>query len=282
MRNGNTDSLTQLRGRTYPGRPRPMDAHLWTNLMDLDPRLALTGAVESEEIGSITESYGKAEGRAWYGTVRKKLTVSLQVHIKCWEPRAYMDVIEKLQGWAGSGQLYVSWRPGESLEGRFTGFGTHSPRDWAKPLTLTYTAARLPYWVRDQAEAVSGQLMNISQGAVLALTPGGDGPYCFLEGECWNLGNGMLDQMAVTAMTGEQVTNFTLDGLGISPGQGMRFFYEKGWLRIMRLPDWTTLLPCRTGRSSDDLLLKPGVHNTLHLMASQPCRFTFSSHGTCR
>ena len=279
MRIGNGTGLTPLRGRlTLPGRSQVLEA--WGNgvaLSSLDPRICLVDIAESEEIDLRAEIRGESEGKGLRHLGRKALTVTLSVHIKAWEPAVYGACMEKLRGWAKACLLAVSYRPDEVLSGFFHAYPQSSPQNWDRPVTLRFAAYKMPYWVRTQTEVLYGVASGLVQ---LYLTPTGDGPYCFMEGEIQNQGSGNLSE--ITVYCPETGTAFMFNGLELPKGDGMRIFYENGYLRLRRMSDGFSLFPRRLATSSDDLLLVPGRENAVQVWGNQICSFGLRTHGTCK
>lgn len=255
------------------------------SLSDQDERISIVEIDEQPDYITTTTARGKYDGMILQKKGRKALRVTITLHLKAWTPEGYTQLINTVMTWAHSGKLHVNYRKNEYLEGQFTVFPDVDPQEWFSTVILEFTAMNYPYWRASKVVEVSGETESGKSTAV-TITPVGDAPYCFLEGVFTNAGTQRCDHFTITAKTptnglGEQTESvFTFEALDHMPEEEFGIEYgEDDLLRLWRYTANISAIKCRTGLSSDDLVLTPGKPNEIVLQSDTPYRFTLRARG---
>ena len=251
------------------------------SLTGLDERIQITDIAESPQDEAVYANRPEGAGQFLQFRGRKTLKVTLHLFIKAWDPEVYMACMEKICGWAGHGVLRVNYRPGQLLRVRCSQYPKGAPQDWTKGVTLEFTAFVFPYWRTDAMESVT-----VSNGNLI-IVPEGNGPHTFLEGRI--RAGSACQELQIRTVTeknafGEQkISCFRFTGLGLAAGDALVISYdENDYLRIRKERDGTSVLICRTGESSDDLILCPGKENTVEVTGDAALFCELSARGVWR
>lgn len=243
------------------------------SFLGLDEKLYLE---EIEEAPNIVVETGK---RPYYGQILLNtpgvdtLTVTLTFMVKKCDRQERQDVIDKVSGWATEGYLTVGHRPGKRLYVVCTQRPKTKTFSWTERMTIIFTAYSESCW-----EEVTPTTLTLTGTSASTSTfkPNGTRP-CFLEAEITNAGSAALTSLTLTA-NGKSIA---LSGISVAVGSKVTIAYDERHLLSIKSGS-TSLLAYRTAASQDDLLLNPGVNNSVSIVTNVTCSTVLKARGMWR
>ena len=243
------------------------------SFLGLDEKLYLE---EIEEAPNIVVETGK---RPYYGQILLNtpgvdtLTVTLTFMVKKCDRQERQDVIDKVSGWATEGYLTVGHRPGKRLYVVCTQRPKTKTFSWTERMTIIFTAYSESCW-----EEVTPTTLTLTGTSASTSTfkPNGTRP-CFLEAEITNAGSAALTSLTLTA-NGKSIA---LSGISVAVGSKVTIAYDERHLLSIKSGS-TSLLAYRTAASQDDLLLNPGVNNSVSIVTNVTCGTVLKARGMWR
>ena len=240
------------------------------SFLGLDEKLYLE---EIEEAPNIVVETGK---RPYYGQILLNtpgvdtLTVTLTFMVKKCDRQERQDVIDKVSGWATEGYLTVGHRPGKRLYVVCTQRPKTKTFSWTERMTVIFTAYSESCW-----EEVTPTTLTLTGTSASTSTfkPNGTRP-CFLEAEITNAGSAALTSLTLTA-NGKSIA---LSGISVAVGSKVTIAYDERHLLSIKSGS-TSLLAYRTAASQDDLLLNPGVNNSVSIVTNVTCSTVLKARG---
>ena len=234
----------------------------------LDPRLYIQDIEEQIKVTAETVK------RPVYGTTlagqlgHDLLNITITFMIKEADRAKRQQVIQCVNGWAKSGWLTLSTRPGLRLYVHCTQPVNHTAFTWSDDLSLTFTAYDESYWqsVLPVTATASGT------AATLHLNPGGTRPCC-LEARITSTSSTVN---AVTLTVNGRV--FAFERLALAKNKTLVIGYDERHL-LYATVDGVSKLSCRTAASADDLWLEPSADNSVRFTAGAACSVTLSAKG---
>ena len=226
----------------------------------------------NEEPPQIAVTYGENPG--WNGQrllqrnrTTRRITITFQLR-ELYDLSRRARVIDAINGWAQDGILQVSYRSGQQIRVYCVNRPTMgAARDVLEEYTIGFEAAVSPFW--EDAQPVSLSLSGTDESGTL-FVPGTEP--CRLTTEITPTG-GTLTEFTITA--GGSV--FAFSGLDIAQDTPIKIAYtDDGYLTVSAAN--TSLLPCRSAASADDLLVSPGVQ-TISFEADVACDVTIYARG---
>lgn len=242
------------------------------SFLGLDEKLYLE---EIEEAPNIVVETGK---RPYYGQILLNtpgvdtLTVTLTFMVKKCNRQERQAVIDKVSGWATEGYLTVGHRPGKRLYVVCTQRPKTKTFSWTERMTVIFTAYAESCW----EQVTPATVFLTGTNASATIQPVGTRP-CFLEAEITNTSSAVLTHLALTA-NGKSIA---LSGISVAAGASVTIAYDERHLLSIKSGS-TSLLAYRTADSHDDLLLNPGVGNTVSISANVSCSTAFKARGLWR
>ncbi|MBR6861171.1 MAG: hypothetical protein IKM73_07620 [Acidaminococcaceae bacterium] len=243
------------------------------SFLGLDEKLYLE---EIEEAPNIVVETGK---RPYYGQILLNtpgvdtLTVTLTFMVKKCDRQERQDVIDKVSGWATEGYLTVGHRPGKRLYVVCTQRPKTKAFSRTERMTIIFTAYAESCW-----EEVTPTTLTLTGTSASTSTfkPNGTRP-CFLEAEITNAGSAALTSLTLTA-NGKSIA---LSGISVAVGSKVTIAYDERHLLSIKSGS-TSLLAYRTAASQDDLLLNPGVNNSVSIVTNVTCSTVLKARGMWR
>lgn len=243
------------------------------SFLGLDEKLYLE---EIEEAPNIVVETGK---RPYYGQILLNtpgvdtLTVTLTFMVKKCDRQERQDVIDKVSGWATEGYLTVGHRPGKRLYVVCTQRPKTKTFSRTERMTIIFTAYSESCW-----EEVTPTTLTLTGTSASTSTfkPNGTRP-CFLEAEITNAGSAALTSLTLTA-NGKSIA---LSGISVAVGSKVTIAYDERHLLSIKSGS-TSLLAYRTAASQDDLLLNPGVNNSVSIVTNVTCSTVLKARGMWR
>lgn len=239
-------------------------------LTALDPRLYI------EDIEERVKLTAEPTERPGYGLIltapprRESVTVVIHFMIKERDRAQRAPIISRVNGWAKSGWLTVSTRPGQRMYAHCTQAADSETLRWSGTMRLGFTAYEEACW--QDRFPVTAQITGREGSA--ALRPGGTRD-CGLAAEIVNRSGNTVNSLRL-AVNGRKLE---FAGLALGDGQRMMIDHdERGLLRagIGEAP----ALCCMKAGSDDDLKLHPGAENTVTFTADGACAVTLQARGT--
>ncbi|MBR6029226.1 MAG: hypothetical protein IKP40_09040 [Clostridia bacterium] len=196
--------------------------------------------------------------------------------IKARQPEERMDVIEKIMGWATSGYLTVSTRPGLRLYVICTQPPSVAAFDWTERLEIVLSGYGDACWEEIYPATVTAENQTAWTGTI---KPGGTRS-CYLEYLVTNKASANLTSVTATA------NGYTIAVTGITVAQGGKVWLhydQHHFLYILTGATMQTpLVSYRTAASADDILLTPGVSNSFTLTTDVSCDMEVTARGMWR
>ena len=192
--------------------------------------------------------YGQRETGSHWETVEASVTYAIDIPKTNLADRR--EVFDSVNGWAlNKGWLTMNWMDGKRLWVDDVTIPTSGDLfGWTEEYTIGFTARSVPFWQDAEATTATGDHITV---------PGMVETVCNMD-----LVNGSGSTInSLTIQIGGSVFYFT--SLGLANGETLKIGHtEKGKLFIRIYEDATTyrsVLNKRTGASSDDLAVKPGI-----------------------
>ena len=228
-----------------------------------------------EEAAAITT---ETANRPYYGlylltpSEHSTLTITVTFMVKERDRIQRAAIIQQVSGWATKGYFTCNTHPGQ----RIFVICTEPPKiktfDHTDRMTIVFTAYGEACWEEATPYAVS--FSSKKNASSSAFRPNGTRT-CFLEAEITNAASAALTSVVLTA-NGKSIT---LSGLSVAAGGTVTLTYDE--LHHMRIMNGnTSILDKRTGE--DDLLLNPGVNNTVSCVTNVACNTTLKARGLWR
>ena len=239
-------------------------------LQDLDEHIYVEDVTEETNVDQETAK------RPGYGLLpltdpgNESKSISVKLLVKQKNRIARMAIIQKVKGWASQGWFTSNMFPGL----RIYVFCEQPPKvtvfEWTARLEIKFTAYGEAYW--QDATPMTKASSSAVSSATVTIKPNGNRK-CFLEADIAP-SSGTLT--SVTIVQGSQ--RLELTGLSVTSSAPLRIYYDE--LHILRIVSGSTsLLSKRSGDSSDDILLAPGVDNSISLTFSRACTYTLRARG---
>lgn len=231
----------------------------WLNnnsLNDIDPDIYVADiAYTQTEMQRETERRGAGNGSFSATPFFDSLGVEISIIIEAYEPRQRQQVLQRVAAWAASGGwLRTSDRPEQRLYVSCDMFpAITSALRWLDNVTMRFTAHDWPYWqdIIPQQADVQAAANTYGEG-VLFVTGYFDAP---LEFEI--TAGGALSTLTVAA-AGREIE---LSSLGAVSGDVIKLGYTDDRHIQTITKNSVSILEKRSG--ADDLLLHPGINNTI-------------------
>lgn len=239
-------------------------------VQDLDDRIYV------EDVQEDTAIDQKTADRAGYGLFplneggHQSKTITVKVMIKERNRAARMQVARLIQGWATKGWLTSNMFPGLRIYVFCNKMPQVSAFEVSDRLEMKFIAYGEAYWQEitpltiNQTSAVSSNTHSI--------TPRGT-QKCFLEAQIAP-SSGTLTSVTITVDS----QSLALSGLSVTASAPLKIFYDE--LHILHIESGnTSLLSKRSAASADDIILTPGVANTVSMTFSRACNYTLYARG---
>lgn len=258
------------------------------NFSDIAPEVLLRDIVEMPAETDVSVSRrGYKAGQRFTGKIRTALSVRLVYRIRAYDIERRATVRDLIAQWANAGGwLTVNTRPGKRLYVKTAELPyVDSSLKWNQDLSLTLTAYEQPYWedVDEVTVSCEATWSNTYEQyyAANVIAPTG------------NMGKVPLTLSVINTSESDEVlthlkivadeTFFAFEGLALESGllAGWIFaeYDENDVLSIHDLRNDGSLLANRTAESNDDLLVRCGKDNQLHVYADAPCKVFFNARG---
>lgn len=221
------------------------------------------------EIQRTVVNVAARNGSRLLRTRAEGLSVSLDFELHELNAAARLELCRYLAYWAApGGWLTLSHRPGQRLWVTCDAPPTlTSALRWTEPITVTFTAWEAPWWESVNVTSATGT----GRSGHVTIRPPGDQKTCLQ----WEI----TAQTTVTSLTVKteresiHLRNFTLP-----PGETLLLDYDD--LRLPRLTAQSrSYLAHRTPESAEDLMLLPGVDNTVTWEADGNVAVKFTARG---
>lgn len=202
-------------------------------------------------------------GQALLSIKRQTLRVTLEVAIK--EIKDLVNrsrIIERLSEWCTGSILELSTRPDRRLHVICTAYPTlNQVRDYTARARIEFTAFYIPFWEDITAEVVTQSAVS-GTAQVNIWVPGTADTVLDLTA---TLQSGTPGTFRITASsTGDFIALGNLDDAYDGNTTNITFTHDERDNLVLKMNN-TSINKYRTGRSTDDLTLKPGA-NTLSLI----------------
>lgn len=257
---------------------------------DIAPEVILLDILEQPADMDVSLSRrGYRSGQRSSGRVRTSLSVRLVYNIRAYSIERRAAIRDMIADWAkDGGWLTVNSRPGKRLFVEVDNPpNLDSSLKWTQDLSLTLTAYSQPYWedeedVRVGAVDAAWSPAHQQYYAANVITPTGNVPTVPLSVSFYASGGAPLTHIKIVA----DDTFIELDNLSVQPSlvRGYVFidYDDNDVLMIHDLmadDDNSSLMSNRTAESSDDLLVRCGKTNQLHVYSDVPVTVTFWAKG---
>lgn len=224
-------------------------------LQDIDPSIHIIDVQEhTPQQALATAARAVGDGLHVLRRSRESLSVAICFAIREQRPSRRSAILQKIKAWSRQGgSLTVSHRPGLRLmvaPGQLSNF---SSLRWTETLTLTFTARRVPYW--EDAHPTQATASPAS------LFLPGDAPAAPLDLR-WR--SSLSGQLTLTVTT--PLSSITFSNVQVTAEQELLISHEAGVLTATL--DGADILPYRTPKSSDDLMLPCGQISTVSVTAN--------------
>lgn len=243
-------------------------------LADLGESVFVTDVSEgapSEDVSG--EEFGGRDGTRLVSVTRRSLQVTATLVIRERDIQRKADVYERVRLWArGGGYLMLGGRHGQRLyveRVQLPSLG--SAKKWTDGLKVVFAAYAKPFW--ESAYEVVATIGTAATSGSATLLPPGGGEKCVVDAEVTAVG-GAVSTLTVTA--GD--TSMAFASLGLAQGQTLRVGHTEDGLLYIRIGN-TSAMGKRTGASSDELELMPGVPGAVSFSANRTCRAVFKTRG---
>lgn len=219
--------------------------------------------------------------------IRRSLSVDVVYVIRAEDSERRAEIAGLIAGWVGSGGwLEISTRPGKRLYVRPSDFPSlGSSLRWTEDITMTLTAYEQPYWEdKDDVSvgiAAAWSDANNSYYGANVIKPAGNVEKVPLTLMAWNTGdeNPITYIKIVADSTFFEFENIHLEPGGMFAGMLEIVYTDDDVLSIKDFMMDVSLMGNRTAESSDDLLVRCGKNNQLHVYADGPCQVFFYAKG---
>lgn len=241
------------------------------DLFSIDRRIYLEDIkddpIESTEAADIPGG----DGGLLISRTRQRLDLILKIKIKEPDPKAHVQVLQKINAWAAKGGWFrASDHPRQRIYVRCFKPISYSHLDWLEERQLTLSAFGLAYWQDDEAQEAQQEME--SSGSV-TITPFGTRP-CYLEAEITNTGAAVLTSFSVSANN----HSFSFTGLSVPINGSLQIGYDDHHFLFAKVGD-THVLGKRLGASDDHIFLLPLEENTITYSTDQICTAKFITRG---
>lgn len=219
--------------------------------------------------------------------IRRTLPIKIVYNVRAYNGTRRAEIMDKISEWVGiGGKLTITTRPGKRLFVKPEGIPRlDSTLKWTEDLTMTLTAYEQPYWedeaaVVAQCEAKWSEAHSAYYDAKTISVPG-NLPKVPMTMSLWNTSDDiLLTSLKIVA----DETFFEFKDIAIEPGGIFAGFVEIKYdendiLSIVDVMTEVSLMKNRTAESSDDLLVRCGKTNQIHIYADAPCRAQFEARG---
>lgn len=246
-------------------------------LAELSDRIHVTDVKEAPKADIEASENAKYDGNYVTRQARSELEITIKLVIKEPDPARRAEIFDKIASWAQDGWLKTNYRPGKQLYVFSQGAPGLDPlREWAKEVTLAFTAYTVPYW-----QTVVPAAASISGGEATITPAGTRGMKTKLEARITNDGSGTMTGCKI-ACAGTD-TFIELTGLSIASGGSVIIGYDdRNGLQEIKTDNGTSLMMKRTAASSDDVLLKQQESNTVTVTANTGVTAALTARGLYR
>ena len=246
----------------------PFDCALnGVSLSALDDRIAVLDLQEdSPKLRQVTAP-SHPDGQRTICQQRESLTIRVTFALHEPDVQQRLQLLQQVRGWAEQGSTFTaSDHPGQQLTVLCTSLPGMSADDWMAPLTVVFTAGRIPYWedaVMTQHECSGASTFNVPGTA--ATTPV----------SVMVVNDGTTTVHHLTLRCGD--SHMTFNGIDL-PVNGFFLLTDTGSIQTAKVGG-DSVLHCRTADSSDALLASCGKPCPVEAIADQPLRIIFMARG---
>lgn len=230
----------------------------WINgqgLQDIDDSIYIVDIVEQEpdtEIMKTERSMGS--GTHFLRVNRHSLTVVIRFAVRERDPARRASVVERIRGWAQSGYLTLSDKPGRRLYVVCDRFPVGSSMRWADTLEISLTGYDVPWWEDEREETVtitphltSNDLYS-GNGAIFM--PG----YVSSPANAVMTAKGNVNSFRITRGDGRVIR---FENLGMESGDVFTVSHDERGIVAFAV-NGESVMDKRTASSDDELTLDPG------------------------
>ena len=196
------------------------------------------------------------------------VTVTFELHI--YSTPARQAALQSVISWArDGGVLEVNDREGQYLSCVCTKYPSiDSVKKWTNPLSITFTAYKVPYWEESSPTSVTISGRN-SSGSLELPGNGGDALV-----SCSIRAGGTLTSLRVTVGN----TYIDLNNMSVPSGGYVDITYDSDKHIVISI-NGASGLSRRTGLSSDNLMAPSGKSTRVSILSSVTITATFSARG---
>lgn len=243
------------------------------SMRSLSSLIRVTGVTEEgPRIETEAEPYPASDGRILLGTYRRELSVRVRfVLTERFDLEARAAAIDAVNAWALPGRLELSYRPGKILTINVVSERptVENIKQYTGEYEIKFTATAFPYWTTSVAQG-PGQTNTTS--TTLSITPAGN-LTTFLEAN-------------ITPKSGT-LTNFYLEangyhievtGISVATNKLIRLHFDNNHYQLLHYGT-TDLRPYIARTSNDNILLNPGVANSVYFEANIGCDISVVASG---
>lgn len=196
------------------------------------------------------------------------VTISFELHIYSTPER--QSTLQKVNSWARTGgYLEINDREGQQLYCVCTKYPSiDSVKKWTNPLSITFTAFKVPYW--EESSVTSATLSGRNASGNFELS--GNGGDALVS--CSIRAGGTLTSLKITVGN----TYIELSGISVPNGGYVNISYDTD-KNIVITTNGVSGLGKRTGPSSDSLMAPSGSSTRIAVLANVTVTATFSARG---
>lgn len=239
-------------------------------MAELDDRILILDVSQNEpKVQTETVPIAGREGLLVTRRYRESVSVTVTFELHVYSISERQEVCQKVNQWAkNGGSLKTNDRIGQYLDCVCDKqLSITSVKQWTAPLSITFTAYRIPYWQNESAT-----LVNLSGRSITgSMDVNGDGGNAFVS--CTIAPQGTLTSVRVACAN----SFIELSGINVASGSVVEIGYSNGVFRIMN--GNTSLMNKRTASSSDDLTVPSGEVSNISVIANVPVLATFTARG---
>ncbi len=241
------------------------------DLFAIDRRIYLEDIKEDPVESTEAADLPGGDGGLLISRNRQRLDITLKIRIKEHEPRAHVQVLQKINAWAAKGGWLRSVdHARQRIFVQCTKPISYSHLDWLEERQITLSAFGLAYWQDDEAREVEQEME--SSGSVV-ITPLGTRP-CYLEAEITNTGGYLMTEFSVSANN----QSFSFTGISVPMDGTLQIGYDNRHFLFAKVGE-THVLGKRLYTSDDHIFLLPLEENTITYSADQACTAKFIARG---
>lgn len=244
-------------------------------LRDAEPRALIQQLRDgAPEIETVFGENPWGDGQRFIARRRtgKQITISVQIR-ELFDLGARQQAVDNINRWARDGVMMTSAHPGKRIAVIATGWAAlQAARDYTETLTLTFEAARAPYWEDEDATLAELTCTASTSGTGAITNPGSaDAPVSVTVKP--SASDGEVTSATLT-VAGQSIA---FSGIGATQSSPLVIDYdERGFFRA-RVGS-ASVLSKRSAASADELIAAPGV-NAIGLTASAAASAVFSLRG---